>query len=52
MESVDGEDIPEHHQVIPVDEEWEIVKYWDPTRMGIVSIRRKRIKSHLYRDID
>lgn len=48
----DPREIPPGHFVIPLDKNWEQVRYWDPVLRGYVSIRRKRIKSHLLRDID
>lgn len=48
----DPREIPPNHIVTPLDSKWEQVRYWDPVLRGYVSIRRRRIKSHLHRDID
>ena len=44
--------LPMPFTITTVDKDWETVRYWDPVLRGYVSIRRKRIKSHFYRDID
>lgn len=48
----DPRDLPEHYIVTPIDKDWETVRYYDPVLRGYVSLRRRRIKSHLHRDID